>query len=170
MVDRRTFVISALLSAASLSLRTTNWAQGGKMNPKIEDVYLLITTDKIKACQEFYARHFGFETIFDTKIYVQMATSEHEGRRFGLAFMPPDHPFGVVGSVPFKGEGIMFTIQAADVAALYKKMTAAGANIVHPLTDEAWGQRRFTARDPAGTFIDVVQPIEPQAGYYEKFH
>lgn len=137
------------------------------MNPTIEDVFLLITTDRIRECVDFYNRWFGFETTFDSPIYVQLASPEHTGKRFSLAFMPTNHPFGVTGSKPFDGRGIMLTIQTADSAALHEKFKSEGAPIVHPLTDEAWGQRRFVVRDPAGTFVDVVQLIEPAPGYYE---
>jgi hypothetical protein len=44
-------------------------------------------------------------------------------------------------------------------------------NIIHDLKTEAWGQRRFTMRDPAGTAVDVVQSdaIEAERGYDEHF-
>jgi predicted enzyme related to lactoylglutathione lyase len=33
---------------------------------------------------------------------------------------------------------------------------AAGHEIVHPLTDEPWGVRRFFVRDPHGKVINVL--------------
>ena len=61
----------------------------------------------------------------------------------------------------------MLTIQVADSAAVYAKIKA----VIHELKTEAWGQRRFTMRDPAGVSVDVVQSdgIETQPGYYEQF-
>jgi uncharacterized glyoxalase superfamily protein PhnB len=43
-----------------------------------------------------------------------------------------------------------------DVDAVHAAMVAAGAEIVHPLTDEPWGVRRFFARDPDGTVVNVL--------------
>ena len=44
----------------------------------------------------------------------------------------------------------------------------AGVKITYPLTDEAWGQRRFGLTDPNGMYIDVVEQIDPQEGFWEK--
>jgi uncharacterized glyoxalase superfamily protein PhnB len=33
---------------------------------------------------------------------------------------------------------------------------ARGAEIVHPLTDEEWGVRRFFVRDPNGRVVNVL--------------
>ena len=32
-----------------------------------------------------------------------------------------------------------------------------GAEIVHPLTDEPWGVRRFFVRDPDGHVVNVLE-------------
>jgi uncharacterized glyoxalase superfamily protein PhnB len=37
---------------------------------------------------------------------------------------------------------------------------AAGVEITYPLTDEAWGLRRFFMRDPDGTIVNVTQHAE----------
>ena len=36
---------------------------------------------------------------------------------------------------------------------------AAGCEIVHPLTDEPWGVRRFFVRDPNGAVINVMRHL-----------
>ncbi|SEC47154.1 Glyoxalase/Bleomycin resistance protein/Dioxygenase superfamily protein [Streptomyces sp. 2231.1] len=48
------------------------------------------------------------------------------------------------------------SIEVGDVDAVYAAMLARGAEIVHPLTDEEWGVRRFFVRDPAGTVVNVL--------------
>ncbi len=45
---------------------------------------------------------------------------------------------------------------AAAVEAAYEAMSAAGAEIVHPLSSEQWGVRRFFVRDPDGKVVNVV--------------
>ena len=138
---------------------------------KVQDVFALITTDKLAECKEFYMRHFGFEVAFESPIYLQLSVPSIDGHGRGLAFMPTNHPFGVVVPEPFNGNGLMITIQVADSATLYEKIKAEHANIIHELKTEAWGQRRFTMRDPAGVAVDVVQNdgIETQPGFYEQF-
>lgn len=43
-----------------------------------------------------------------------------------------------------------------EVDAVLERVVAAGLEIVHPLTDEAWGVRRFFFRDHDGNVINVV--------------
>jgi predicted enzyme related to lactoylglutathione lyase len=44
----------------------------------------------------------------------------------------------------------------ADVDAAYAEALRRGYDIVHPLTDEPWGIRRFLVRDPDGNVINIV--------------
>ena len=44
-----------------------------------------------------------------------------------------------------------------DVEAAYTEAQAAGYEIVHPLTTEPWGVRRFFVRAPDGTVVNVAQ-------------
>ncbi len=48
------------------------------------------------------------------------------------------------------------SVEVDDVDAAYAAMRAAGAEIVHPLTDEEWGVRRFFVRDPNGQVVNVL--------------
>ena len=51
------------------------------------------------------------------------------------------------------------SIGVDDVDAAYEAVIAAGTEIVHPLTDEEWGVRRFFVRDPGGRVVNVLQHI-----------
>ncbi|OOC01616.1 bleomycin resistance protein [Amycolatopsis azurea DSM 43854] len=48
------------------------------------------------------------------------------------------------------------SIEVDDVDAAYASAKAAGAEIVHELTDEEWGVRRFFVRDPSGHVVNVL--------------
>ena len=48
------------------------------------------------------------------------------------------------------------TIEVEDVDAVHAKAVDRGLEIVHPLTDEPWGARRFFVRDPNGAVINVM--------------
>ena len=43
-----------------------------------------------------------------------------------------------------------------DVDEAYAEAQRRGYEIVHPLTDEPWGVRRFMVRDPDGNVVNVV--------------
>jgi catechol 2,3-dioxygenase-like lactoylglutathione lyase family enzyme len=44
----------------------------------------------------------------------------------------------------------------ADVDAVHERVLTAGLEVVHPLTNEEWGVRRFFFRDLDGNVINVV--------------
>jgi catechol 2,3-dioxygenase-like lactoylglutathione lyase family enzyme len=48
------------------------------------------------------------------------------------------------------------SIEVEDVDAVYAAMRERGAEIVHPITDEDWGVRRFFVRDPDGRVVNVL--------------
>ncbi len=48
------------------------------------------------------------------------------------------------------------SIEVDDVDAAHAAALDAGAEIVHPLTDEPWGVRRFFVRDPDGHVLNVL--------------
>jgi catechol 2,3-dioxygenase-like lactoylglutathione lyase family enzyme len=48
------------------------------------------------------------------------------------------------------------SIQVDDVDACHAAAVRTGAQIVHPLTDEPWGVRRFFVRDPDGHMINML--------------
>jgi uncharacterized glyoxalase superfamily protein PhnB len=43
-----------------------------------------------------------------------------------------------------------------DVDAAYAEACRRGYEVVHPLTHEPWGVRRFFVRDPNGVVVNVV--------------
>jgi uncharacterized glyoxalase superfamily protein PhnB len=49
--------------------------------------------------------------------------------------------------------------EVADVDAAHADALARGLEIVHPLTDEPWGIRRFFVREPSGTVVNVASHI-----------
>lgn len=54
-------------------------------------------------------------------------------------------------------EDSVMTIKVDDVDAAYDEALRRGYELVHPLTDEPWGIRRFFVRSPDGHVINVAQ-------------
>jgi uncharacterized glyoxalase superfamily protein PhnB len=86
-----------------------------------------------------------------------------------VAFMAPDHPSSPPGPETFGGTGIFLTLQVADAAEEYERLREGGASFAHELRDEPWGQRRFALQDPAGMWIDVVEQIESEPGFWDPY-
>ncbi|WP_200685574.1 VOC family protein [Paracoccus caeni] len=161
-----------ILIALAVALSTPAMAETNEGKPQmfVRDLYPLITTPALFEARDFYTRHFGFQAAFEASWFVYLYGPGEEGTRGAvLAFMHPDHPSVPPGPESFDGKGMILTIEVADAAALYQKLTAENAPIIHPLTDEEWGQRRFMTRDPAGVLVDVVEQIDPQPGFWDQY-
>jgi catechol 2,3-dioxygenase-like lactoylglutathione lyase family enzyme len=137
---------------------------------KVRDLYPLITTPALFEARDFYVAHFGFDVLFEAGWFVYLSGPGEEGTRGAtLAFMSPDHPSNPPGPEAFNGLGMILTVEVEDAAAVFERLNGAGAPIVHPLTDEDWGQRRFMTRDPSGVLVDVVQQTQPAEGFWERY-
>jgi uncharacterized glyoxalase superfamily protein PhnB len=76
-----------------------------------------------------------------------IATLADPGRRHQLSLMTRDETAGVNPAV---------SIEVDDVDAAHRNALAAGLEVVHPLTDEPWGVRRFFFTDAAGNVVNVL--------------
>jgi uncharacterized glyoxalase superfamily protein PhnB len=133
----------------------------------IKDLYSIIVTDKRTECRDFYIQWFGFQVVFEASWFVYLAaTGEHP---FGIAFMAPDHPSRPPGPETFNGRGMLLTLQVADARAEFERLRSGGLAIAYLLHDEPWGQRRFAVYDPSGTWVDVIEQIDPAPGFWEKY-
>jgi catechol 2,3-dioxygenase-like lactoylglutathione lyase family enzyme len=134
---------------------------------QVESAYPVIVTEAMRACREFYVGHLGFEVVFESSWFIYLACPGNPA--LGIAFMTPDHPSQPPGPERFDGKGMFFTLQVSDAAAAFQKVRASGARIAYELRDEPWGQRRFGLVDPSGTWVDVVQQIEPAPGFWDPY-
>jgi predicted enzyme related to lactoylglutathione lyase len=131
-----------------------------------QTIYPLITVTALRESRDFFLRHFALAVAFEASWVVMLATGGTETIVLGL--MSPDHPSAPPGPEAFSGQGMIVTVQVEDAAAMYATLTAAGAPIHYPLTDEPWGQRRFMTVDPSGILVDVVQQTDPAPGFSER--
>ncbi|MDQ6729628.1 MAG: VOC family protein, partial [Actinomycetota bacterium] len=54
-------------------------------------------------------------------------------------------------------EDSVISVHTDDVDAAYEEAQRHGFEIVHPLTTEQWGVRRFLVRAPDGNVVNIVQ-------------
>ncbi|MER6100113.1 VOC family protein [Streptomyces sp. NPDC001728] len=87
----------------------------------------------------------GFEVVMDHGWITTLASPSFPAAQISL--MTHDLTAPVVPEL---------SVEVDDVDAAYAAVLAAGAEIVHPLTDEPWGVRRFFTRDPDGRVINVL--------------
>ena len=143
---------------------------GRGMTPRIVPEFDVADLDRSLA---FYVGVIGFRVLFDRPeerfayldragIHLMLQEAAGPGRRFRTA--PLDHPYG---------RGINLMIEVSDLDALYRRVQAAGSQIVISL-EERWyrqneienGQRQFVVGDPDGYllrfFTDLGQRDAPR--------
>ena len=94
---------------------------------------------------EFYGRVLGLGVAMDLGWIVTLAAPENPAAQISL--MRQDASASVQPDA---------SIEVDDVDAAHATARRLGYEIVHPLTDEPWGVRRFFVRDPNGKVINVL--------------
>ncbi|MFK3665940.1 VOC family protein [Ochrobactrum teleogrylli] len=133
---------------------------------RFTDRYPIIVTPNKNAARDFWAKYLEFEVAFDSSWFCLLVA---EGGTASIAFMTPDHPSSPPGPEIYTGSGLCFEMEVADAKAAHEELAGRGLPITYPLTEEPFGQRRFGFADPTGLWVDVVEQIAPQSGYWDKY-
>ena len=100
----------------------------------------------IEAAQGFYTGFLGLETEEFNLGWVARYTCAETGAHVQLVTRDAAAP-----------EDAVISVHAEDVDAAYEEAQRLGFEIVHPLSTEEWGVRRFLVRAPDGNVVNVVQ-------------
>ena len=119
------------------------------------DRYPIVVTERFPACRQYWVRHLGFAVVFENDWFVYM---QAQAGSASIGFMSPAHPSAPPGPEPFEA-GISMELEVADAEAALAEVRATGIEPDYPLTDEAFGQRRFSLRDPSGLWVNIVQQL-----------
>lgn len=152
-------------SSASVPVTDTNHISSWRDH--LQEVYTVFVTSDVKKCKSFYEQWFGFTPVFSSSWFILLQSPGKKS--FFLAFMSDKHPSTPPNPGVMKGDAAFLTLQVDDAKKVYDAMVKAGLKIFYHLKDEDWGQRRFAINDPNGMHIDVVEQIEPKAGYWDKY-
>jgi catechol 2,3-dioxygenase-like lactoylglutathione lyase family enzyme len=104
-----------------------------------------LASRSLDAATRFYGGVLGLEPVMDHGWIVTLGDPQRPDVQ--LSLMTHDASAPVVPDV---------SVQVDDVDAAYAAARRLGAQIVHPLTDEPWGVRRFFVRDPDGHVLNVL--------------
>jgi catechol 2,3-dioxygenase-like lactoylglutathione lyase family enzyme len=111
-----------------------------------------IASDKPDACRDFYAGLLGFQVAM--------------GMGWIQTFGSPSNPtaeLSVVREDATAPAVAQVTVEVADVDAVHAQAVRRGLELVHPLTDEPWGVRRFFLEDSNGVVVNVASRREDAA-------
>ena len=104
-----------------------------------------LSSTSLGSTTAFYGNVLGLQPVMDHGWIVTLADPERPQVQLNL--MTHDATAPVIPDA---------SIQVDDVDACHEAAVRSGAEIVHPLTDESWGVRRFFLRDPDGHVINVL--------------
>ena len=97
------------------------------------------------ASAAFYTEVLGLERVMDMGWIVTYAAPDRPATQ--ISVMTED------ASAPVHPD---VSIEVDDVDAAHAAVRRLGHEIVHPLTDEPWGVRRFFVREPTGRVVNVL--------------
>jgi catechol 2,3-dioxygenase-like lactoylglutathione lyase family enzyme len=110
----------------------------------VRRVMPVLSVSDVDAARDAYVRVLGLREVMNLGWIVTLADDE---LRHQVSLMTKDAAAPVNPNV---------SIEVDDVDAAYRAAVDAGVKIVHPLTDEEWGVRRFFFADAAGNVINVL--------------
>jgi catechol 2,3-dioxygenase-like lactoylglutathione lyase family enzyme len=133
----------------------------------VNDAYALVVVGDPQQQRDWYVRHLGFTVGFEVDWVVFLSSPGAPG--FGVCFMRE----GLDHQLPqfrrrVAGDALVLTFEVDDAEETLREVQATGAVPAVSLRDEPWGQRHFMLRDPAGVWVDVVQPIDPDPAFLDQ--
>ena len=99
----------------------------------------------IEAAKSFYAGYLGLSTEEFNMGWVARYTSSDGRANVQLVTRDATAP-----------EDSVISVHTDDVEGAYEEAQKLGYEIVHPITTEPWGVRRFFVRAPDGNVINIV--------------
>ena len=99
----------------------------------------------VEAAKIFYTGFLGLSTEEFNMGWVARYTSPDTGANLQLVTRDASAP-----------EDSVVSVHAEDVEGAYEEAQKLGYEIVHPITTEPWGVRRFFVRAPDGNVINIA--------------
>ena len=143
---------------------------------EIKEVFPYLRVKGAQAAIEFYSKAFGAQEQFrltEPSGRVGHAQLTLGGITLMLSDEYPEH--GIVGPESIGGTGSAIHLHVTNADAVAARAVEAGATMVHELTDQFYGERSCTVRDPfghewlLGHEIEKVTPEEMQRRFNSMF-
>lgn len=121
----------------------------------------VLLSSNVQEARGFYERYFGLVPLFESDWYVQLG---HPSQAFEIAVMTTHHE-SLPASAQTPAAGVLLSFEVTNASSEHRRLASLGADFVHGLRDEIWGQRHFMLRGPDGILVDVIERIAPAAEY-----
>lgn len=113
---------------------------------RVVEIIADVRVADIASARAFYTDYLQLSSEEFDLGWVARFTSPETGARLQLVTRDATAP-----------EEPVVSVKVDDVDAAYGEAQQRGYEIVHPLTSESWGARRFFVRAPDGTVLNIVQ-------------
>lgn len=113
---------------------------------RVVDIIADLEVADIEAARAFYADYLGLSVEEFNLGWVARFTSPDTGAHLQV----------VTRDAAARANPVI-SVRVDDVEAAYREAQEQGYEIVHPLSTEAWGVRRFFVRAPDGNVLNIVQ-------------
>jgi predicted enzyme related to lactoylglutathione lyase len=107
-----------------------------------------IYSNNIEKSRQFYTDFLRFELVMDMEWILTFASKENPSSQLSIL------QFDKKGELD--NSAVFLSIEVSDIDALYERAKSLKCDIVYPITDEAWGVRRFFVKDPNGATINLL--------------
>jgi len=107
-----------------------------------------IAADSVPEVRKFYSELFGLDVVMDLGWVVTLASREIAAPQVSIL-----SEGGSGAPVPD------LSIEVENVDEVYSRAKEIGCKVVHDLTDEPWGVRRFFIVDPTGKVLNVLSHL-----------
>jgi predicted enzyme related to lactoylglutathione lyase len=114
---------------------------------RVKRVIADLNVSDIDEAKSFYTDYLGLSSEEFNLGWVARFASPDSGSEVQLVTRDASAP---------ENPSVSVLIDPADVEGAYAEAQRRGYEIVHPLTAEPWGPRRFLVRAPDGTVLNIV--------------
>lgn len=131
----------------------------------MDRIFYNIITSKLEATRDFYTEILDMNAVYLSDWFVNLQALESSRLEVGIY-----HPDAEVipSSLQDTAASGILTIVVDNVDDIYDKARKSDIEIVERPRELFYGQRRLLLRDPAGTYVDVSSPCEPDPSWEQR--
>jgi predicted enzyme related to lactoylglutathione lyase len=125
---------------------------------KIRHVDTIVFVTDVACSSAFYRDVLGLPVShhFGTMVQFEHGFAIHDGPNLlGKTYKKP----GAFPSEPQGHDNIDIYFETDDLEAAFRAVAESGAEVIHPIETQEWGQRVFRFHDPDGHIVEIGDPM-----------
>jgi len=106
-----------------------------------------ISSEKMEESKAFYTDFIGLKLVMDMEWIRTFASVSNPTAQISILQKDPSQN---------AEQNVSISIEVENIDEVYAKAISLGQKIVYPITNEAWGVRRFFVEDPNGIVVNIM--------------